>query len=418
MNWQEHISNYNKLNVDGNVSIRDYASDHGLNYNTARRYLTKKSSDQTNDQVINDQLAGKGKGTRKAPASSSTRATPGGTKKGAARTKAAPANPKKPAAIKKRKAEVIKFEQRGHERHTIDNDWKKGALDNLPVTIEHDDPKPPALRRVRSGIHQKLTQMDIEGALKKLQDGWLDNLDANLMASALARHDMLLQVHQLATEELQIRIDVYNGVITPDDSRWVDLGDNPRHPMYDLVELNVKCGFALSDAQARISQLAQARTKHKIMLEKHEREMLAVDKEHIDKAYALVDDGTLTPLEAARWLERRGVKPPATLLVEANKELNDDTPPDSDEVNTLDKDQMDKEARAYAEMRRNKDAFLAERRATVAGIVDRGGYGDLDENGQRRDGEGLDEYDDEEFDVEATQKQYLEEDGAEEWEAE
>ncbi|HFU2857290.1 TPA: hypothetical protein ACGQ50_000830 [Enterobacter cloacae] len=318
---------------------------------------------------------------------------------------------------------MIKLAARGHTkaRGEGENGWKKGAqhvIDNHPVTLDHDDPKPPARRRLRTGVNQKLTPYDIAAAVEKLQNGWVDNLDANLMASALARHDMLLQVHQLATEELQIRIDVYNGVITPDDSRWVDLGDNPRHPMYDLVELNVKCGFALSDAQARISQLAQARTKHKIMLEKHEREMLAVDKEHIDKAYALVDDGTLTPLEAARWLERRGVKPPATLLVEANKELNDDTPPDSDEVNTLDKDQMDKEARAYAEMRRNKDAFLAERRATVAGIVDRGGYGDLDENGQRRDGEGLDEYDDEEFDVEATQKQYLEEDGAEEWEAE
>ncbi|MCZ4061187.1 hypothetical protein O3W44_21910 [Pantoea sp. LMR881] len=63
-------------------------------------------------------------------------------------------------------------------------------------------------------------------------------------------------------------------------------------------------------------------------------------------------------------------------------------------------------------MQAGKEDFLADRRALVASIVDGNGYGDLDSEGQGREGEfiGADFEDDEEFDLDATSDMYGEDD--------
>ncbi|MDT7472896.1 hypothetical protein RQM57_26090 [Citrobacter portucalensis] len=87
------------------------------------------------------------------------------------------------------------------------------------------------------------------------------------------------------------------------------------------------------------------------------------------------------------------------------KEIKEAEPPVSD-AGAVDDDQLEEEARKYREAQAGKEAFLKERRETVARIVDEGGYGDTNHDGIRREGEldpdeeGLD------LDYEATRELY------------
>ncbi|MBD2804268.1 hypothetical protein ID855_06065 [Xenorhabdus sp. ZM] len=58
MNWQEHVSNFNKLRAENGISIREYAEHYNLNPNTARRYLRSANpapSDDHDHSVMDDQ---------------------------------------------------------------------------------------------------------------------------------------------------------------------------------------------------------------------------------------------------------------------------------------------------------------------------------------------------------------------------
>ncbi|MCL1031416.1 hypothetical protein [Serratia silvae] len=83
-------------------------------------------------------------------------------------------------------------------------------------------------------------------------------------------------------------------------------------------------------------------------------------------------------------------------------------PPEvDDEESTVDQDQLDEEARQHQAMRDGKEAFIAERRALVAKIVDDGNYGDIDADGDGREGEfiGAEYESEEEFDNDLTEEE-------------
>ncbi|EBH3080154.1 DNA pacase A subunit, partial [Salmonella enterica] len=101
----------------------------------------------------------------------------------------------------------------------------------------------------------------------------------------------------------------------------------------------------------------------------------------------------------AEYIERQGVSVPAILAARAAKAITLLEPPVSD-VNDVDDEQLDKEAREFATLQANHPQWLAERRADVATIVEELGCGDYDRNGERKAGEF--EANDEELDIDPS----------------
>ncbi|MEG5932465.1 hypothetical protein UXN85_20580 [Enterobacter hormaechei] len=299
-----------------------------------------------------------------------------------------------------------------------DRGWKAGAsavIDDAKRAAgipTGDDPQ-PTIRRLRTGINQKLDIYDVDQAVKDIKaEGFLDSLNMDLLITAIARRNLLDNTMKIATTELSIMIDCYNGLITPDDPRYVELGKDAKHPIFQFGKSISDAHYAMSDCLKTIAHLSQGTRKAKTESQKQTQEQTT--SQLTAEVYEKLAEGELSALDAVMQLEAHGAKPPSFLLSMANKELTEEPPVDPSATSAVDQEQLDKEARLYASMKEGKEAFLEERRKAVSGIVDRGGYGDIDENGQRREGEGLGEYDEEELDVEATQDQYLDEDG-EDW---
>lgn len=427
MNWDEHRRIFNELNKTHGISIKDYAEQNGLNYNSARRQLkvkTDHSGDQSPDQPINSKGDRPSKlGETPQPITPKERPKKPGSA-GAATDAPATGGAGTKAPRKKKKKDlgnVVPLRDRGVYREKGDQTWKAGAtaiVTNGAVTIENGDDKPKR-RPLRTGIYQKVTPLDVMAALDKIAEpGYIERVELDALATAVARRDMLVSVQQGTMAELEIQRDMYNGVIGPEDPQWdSNLGALLENPMFRMYKVSVEGGYALADAARTISQIHTNIVKTR--LAEHKQRFLMEDTprliaEAMDKQEA---DG-LSAVETVRWLERQGVKPPVTLLAAALKELKEDDGLDDDgeTMTTVDQETIDKEARAYKKMRESKDEFLKERRAQVAAVVDKFGYGDIDANGQRREGEGLSEYDDEELDMETLHQQY-EEDGADQnWE--
>ncbi|MBD2812627.1 hypothetical protein ID853_17540 [Xenorhabdus sp. Vera] len=71
MNWQEHVSNFNRLRAENGISIREYAEHYNLNPNTA------PVDDQTHDHTaIHDHRFTPQKTNREKGKSAKTRAPP------------------------------------------------------------------------------------------------------------------------------------------------------------------------------------------------------------------------------------------------------------------------------------------------------------------------------------------------------
>ncbi|EER2495229.1 DNA pacase A subunit [Escherichia coli] len=107
----------------------------------------------------------------------------------------------------------------------------------------------------------------------------------------------------------------------------------------------------------------------------------------------------LDDIGVAEYIERQGVSVPAILAARAAKAITLLEPPVSD-VNDVDDEQLDKEAREFATLQANHPQWLADRRADVATIVEELGCGDYDRNGERKAGEF--EANDEELDIDPS----------------
>ncbi|HBC8522280.1 TPA: DNA pacase A subunit, partial [Escherichia coli] len=107
----------------------------------------------------------------------------------------------------------------------------------------------------------------------------------------------------------------------------------------------------------------------------------------------------LDDIGVAEYIERQGVSVPAILAARAAKAITLLEPPVSD-INDVDDEQLDKEAKEFASLQANHPQWLAERRADVATIVEDLGCGDYDHNGERKAGEF--EANDEELDIDPS----------------
>ncbi|MCX8980104.1 hypothetical protein NLN92_19045 [Citrobacter portucalensis] len=435
MTWDEHKSNFKELQAERGISVKDYAELYGLNYNTARRMLRAKptENDHSDDQKIiskGDQPAKKAKskpsklGEEPKPIVSAGKARKGKGADGGAGTSQVHRDDQTHMIDG---GKVVMLNPKGHgtrsRRVKGDKSWKKGAQHVINNTVIDNSTGEPVgndepIRRVRTGIYQQLTGPDIQAALNAIATpGYLEVSELDALATAIARRDMLVRVQEATLRELDIRLQIYNGLIQPGDDLWDDLGEHPKNPIYDIHKVTIEGGYALADAARTISQIRQNIVKERLSMWKLQKESV-LTPQLIDEALTLQAEHGWSEIETAQWLERRGVKLPATILFGAMKQLKEDDgiADDGETMTTVDPEQVEKEARLYAEMRKGKDLFLTERRAIVADIVDRNGYGDLDADGQRREGEGLAELDDEEFDAETLHQQYGEEGEDENWE--
>ncbi|MGY9725551.1 hypothetical protein ACTM4Q_18915 [Citrobacter freundii] len=175
------------------------------------------------------------------------------------------------------------------------------------------------------------------------------------------------------------------------------------HPLLKLTKLLIEVGYRMDDHATRISSIRSSREKLKIDREKLGAK--ATEAQVIATAYQLRDENDWDIAETAEYIERHGVKLPDSIALRLAKEIKEAEPPVSD-AGAVDDDQLEEEARKYREAQAGKEAFLKERRETVARIVDEGGYGDTNHDGIRREGEldpdeeGLD------LDYEATRELY------------
>lgn len=106
----------------------------------------------------------------------------------------------------------------------------------------------------------------------------------------------------------------------------------------------------------------------------------------ISRAYQLREEKDWDLLQTAEYIERHGIKLPESLSRRLENELKNAEPP-VDETGAVTEDQLDQDARKFREQQATSAAFVEERRAAVAALVDGGGFGDVQADGESRAGE-------------------------------
>lgn len=407
MTWDEHRERYAALCLERKgLTVREYAEAHGINVNSARRELkgigntTKRdhksgrSGDQNSDHM-GDQPRDHGK---KNPKDKKRKTPAARTSKGVVGTR--------------REISAIEAPRNDHDHR---ND--KMIISPAPNGVDDSNlihvPLPRGGRRfarnneytIIHGRYARPREQDIDDVLAEMADpNFFDTLDARLIAKTYAHLNLIERARNRSMDRLDDDADALEGGKTEEEGGG---GLHPDHKILQML-LNASAGIgetAKSIAHMRTNMLKTSRDEevHHSKMEVLNTVALAYEmqKANSDTSYA----------DMAAFIESCGGKVPSHIMAMARIEAN--KPPELDDSKgEVSQEQLDREARTYREMQAGKEDFLAERRALVASIVDNHGYGDIDAEGNGREGEfiGVDFEEDEEFDEEATRDFYGEDD--------
>lgn len=391
IDWGWHRENYKKHKLESGVTYKEYAEFHSLNPNTARRELSKKTDDEglaptTPARDQKEDLIIRKKG-RKLNHSNKLEKLIGQDDPGA--TRASTKNKKNNS--KGTRAKMIKPVHEGEVIPHVPKQRGKGKQFETGNEVN-----------VVANTRGKPREVDRDAAVSLLEAG-LEECEASTVKTAVEHMQLLSRTTARAVELFETEIantDIPRG---KGDKDGDDDAPSGPHPLLKLTKLLIEVGYRMDDHATRISSIRSSREKLKLDREKLGAK--ANEARVIATAYQLRDENDWDIAETAEYIERHGVKLPDSIALRLAKEIKEAEPPVSD-VGAVDDDQLEEEARKYREAQAGKEAFLKERRETVARIVDEGGYGDTNHDGIRREGEldpdeeGLD------LDYEATRELY------------
>lgn len=393
--WPFHIENYTQMALDTGVSIAAYAEMYGLNPNTCRRYLRKpndtpqaKPAQKTTKKGLitdraDDLFSDKKEIKQKRSKDRQKKNTDLGEVKGHERTLAGG------KAIFDANGKLIKFTRA--PRGSIDTQFKPGNKAN----------RNPILH----GAYVTPTDQDIAQAQHLIESGIMESIDEYLISHNLAH---LLLISRSRDRSLEIFDEQERELVKVNQGGKRKKKDDDDGPVRDEVPPEFKKLSMLVNASEAIASITRNISSVRQVLDKRRKEAEKRDldgeyREAIVDAFRLQELHNWTALETAVFIERQGFKVPATLALIVQNELK--LPPPADDTSNVDEEQLDKEARAYRDKQRAAEEFRTNRRKDVSEIVDKRGYGDIDENGQQRadldygyDEEDGEEWDDEEED--------------------
>lgn len=369
MNWQEHVINYNKLRAERGISIREYAEHYDLNQNTARRYLRSSSSDQKNDHSSKNDHSNKPR------------------KKNEITSKSAGVDL---GGVSEKQRHSLKKNTKPKNEKMITDSPAKGEL--VHVKLPRGKGRLLGVGNEASIKHARYAtprQEDIESADSLIESGYLDTLEFDLMRRALSHFEMVDRVRTRAIEKLEEQEEDHKE-------------DDGIHPVFKKLKMLNDCSYAMTDLMRTMASLKQG--FHKTNRELFAHSVKFKESEIIPKAYQLKNENNWDAMETASYIEANGGKVPPALLEIMKHDLK------RDEVETegapTDDEQLEREAIEYRNKQKEAKLLVEKKRLLVAEIVDSGGYGDHDIDGEAREGELLSLDDDLDIDFDATSDIY------------
>ena len=363
MNWEEHKQNYKMLAAANGLTIAEYAAQHGINPNTARRYLrssdaqpagkkvsVKLSGDQRIDHA-GDQVAKKASGT--------------GRRQGKTQKKKAEARDKvsKLAAPTRRGAKAVAQptlqligEVISKVRDRVPQLDSSGALEDAGL--------------VDRSAFQLPAPEDFNDARELLEKAGVDKLEMIMLEKSMA--------HMLLIERGRQQIIELYGEMQQDDE-----DEDAPPPILKLMGVFLSASAAIADLSRTMANLRQSYQKELREQEKHD--LKIGEPAIIKRAYKLRKENDLTALETAEYIEMHGGKVPPLLLELVRAELKEPPKKDTSEGAVSPEELEAKSRERQAEAAALQERTLAEKRLEVAHLVDELGVGDFDENGALND---------------------------------
>jgi len=383
VNWDEHRRAFIEQKAESGITVKEYCEYYDLPFNTARRELNGKAlaamgdqsgdhnhdhsgdhaSDHQNDHTRKDDLTIRRNG-RKLRHSAALE----GVLEPRADAAPQPGGKKKPNASHAKKIINDGDQSDGRPKHTA-----KPRGEGKPFEEGHET-KLVANRRAYP------RPQDYEAALEVLGEG----LEASAMTAlfdSLAHMDMLKRTTARAVELFELEAD--NMASGKKKGEEDDGGGGP-HPILKMTKLMIEVGYLVNDHATRVAAIAGSTDKNRRDNEKHALTHNA--GEVISRAYQLREAEDWDLLQTAEYIERHGIKLPESLSRRLENELKNAEPP-VDESGQVSEAELELEAQEYRRQQAASAAFVETRRAEVAALVDKGGFGDVQADGELRAGE-------------------------------
>ncbi|MBD2819766.1 hypothetical protein ID852_03470 [Xenorhabdus sp. 42] len=385
MNWQEHVSNFNKLRAETGISIREYAEQYNLNPNTARRYLRSANSAPADDHVnahtaTHDQHSSPKNASQEKENVAKTRAHTDIQRENKRGTDTSKRNPQTKNA-KSGNAKMITSPDVIMTHQKLPRGEGRRLMAGNEAAMKH-------------GRYATPRSIDLLKADTLMDAGYLDVLEVDLMRRALAHFELVERVRDRSIEELEKQ----------EVEFAMSAEEGTLHPAFKQLKMLNDCSYAMTDFMRTLTAMKQELLKTRRDEEKHAVKM--GETTVIATAYQHQQAHEWDAMQTAVYIESHGGKVPPVLLETLRHEMKQGQNEDVDNGG-IDQDELDREARAYRDKQAGRDAYIAIKRQQVSDIVDRGGYGDKNHYGEGREGELLEVLDDEpDFDYGATEDVY------------
>ena len=382
VDWEEHRKTFELLKEERGITYKEYADHHGLNANTVRRQFSQKTgetpakkakskSDHSDDLII--------------------------TKKG------------RKAAHSKALAEVAQPQNDTATEAAAAKNQKGTHAKKITLPAVTHNPKPRGKGKPFQEDHEtKLVpnrrgrprQVDYESADSLVGEG-LEVSAARTLYDTMAHMELLKRTTARAVDVFEEEIAALVKPKSQKDDE--DEGPGGPHPVLKLTKLLIEVGYLMNDHVSRVEAITTSRDKNRRENEKHTAKLS--EGEVIAQAFTLREENDWDIFETAEYIERHGVKLPASIALRLEKEIRD-TEPEVESGGEVDDDQLEEEARRYRAKQATREAFIQDKRQAVAQIVDEMGFGDTGKDGSRREGELDEDTTDMDIDYEATADLY------------
>lgn len=379
VDWEEHRKTFELLREERGITYKEYAEHQGLNPNTVRRQFSQKAGENQGKKASqksdhSDELIISRKG-RKAPHS---------------KAMAEVTEPRDGTADKKPESTKAKDK---HAKKII-----------LPAVVH--TPKPRGKGKQFEEDNEAKLVPNRRGRPRQVDYSSADNLAAEGLEISTARtlYDTLAHMELLKRTTARA-VGVFEEEIAElerpksrnrDED---DEGPGGPHPVLKLTKLLIEVGYLMNDHVSRVEAITTSRDKNRRENEKHQ--MKVSEGEVIAQAFVLREENDWDIFETAEYIEKHGVKLPASIALRLEKEIRD-AEPEVEKGGEVDDDQLEEEARRYRAQQARREVIIQDKRDAVARIVDERGYGDTTQDGSRREGEFEDDTEGLDIDYEAT----------------
>ena len=415
IDWDEHRERFAAQRAATGITIKEYTEQHGLSFNTARKHLNSKKNPAMNADPAGDHLGDHSGKAAKKPLKSSANSKQKAANKGAELTKTDKSNSNKSfrAPPKKRAPSAG---GKSNNNNNI-NDERGGSFDaSDPQMIPEKGGKKGIKKTAKATKGQMIPLAgpnvvalpSSEATKKMLEQGPEHHLRLVIEMANESALRYRAAVDQEA-ERLQQEIDD----IQPDDEiegvhpsvKLRGLLEDSAYFMNDFTsrlaaiyqgESKLQQGAEKLRQAARQQQFKEAEAQEKLGLAREQLELKRRESEHrigadaraarvIATALRMREREELDDIGVAEYIERQGVSVPPMLAAQALRAIAAIEPPVAD--NTVDEEQLEKDAQAYHQQQKEHPEWLSNRRAEVAKVVEDLGCGDIDANGDRKAGE-------------------------------